>query len=343
MRTAILTDAYRLAYDELLLAQQSTLLYQSSRYMALLADLLGCRQTTLIALDTKGSLVGALPLMEADGPFGVTVNSLPFYGSNGGLVGTDPRARQALVAAYNDRVAAPDIAAATVVENPLDAALRAEWRHELKDERIGQFTPIDHVRDHEAGLMSAFHYKTRNAIRKAWKLGAVVTIENDQMHFLAQVHEENMCEIGGMPKSRRFFDLIPGHFRPGIDYRLYVTRLNGEPVAAVLVFYFNKVVEYFTPVVRKEHRESQSLSAAIYRAMCDASVAGYRWWNWGGTWLSQDGVYRFKSRWGTRDLPYRYYTTVRNPAVLRAQRSELLTGYASFYTVPFSALMSEQD
>ena len=73
-----------------------------------------------------------------------------------------------------------------------------------------------------------------------------------------------------MPKSRRFFDLVSTHFRPDVDFRVYVTRLDGEAAAAVLVFYFNQVVEYFTPVVRKEHRESQALSAAIFKAMCDS-------------------------------------------------------------------------
>jgi len=72
--------------------------------------------------------------------------------------------------------------------------------------------------------------------------------------------------------------------------------------------------------------------------MCDAASEGYVWWNWGGTWLSQDGVYRFKSRWGTQDLPYRYFTIVRNSEILKASREELLTAYPGFFTVPFSAL-----
>jgi hypothetical protein len=343
MRINTLTAENRQAYDELLLARDDTLLYLSSRYMSLLEELLGCRQATLLASDDDGRLLAALPLMEVDGPFGVVVNSLPFYGSNGGLIGADPVARQALVDAYNARVAQDDVATATVVENPLDTDRVTGWRHELNDERIGQFTPIDYVENHGDALMASFHYKTRNAIRKAWKLGAVVAVENNAMDFLAEVHELNMREIGGVPKSRRFFNLIPAHFRPDVDYRVYVTRLNGEAVAAVLVFFFNRVVEYFTPVVRKEYRDSQALSAAIFQAMGDASKAGFRWWNWGGTWLSQDGVYRFKSRWGTKDFSYRYFTTVRNRAVMQAQRRELLAGYTSFYTVPFTALSSGGD
>jgi hypothetical protein len=343
MPIEILTEGRYQAYEAFLLSCKGTLLYQSSRYMALLGDLLGCRQATMLGIDEQGNLLAALPLMEADGPFGVVVNSMPFFGSNGGVIGSDASARQALVQAYNTRVAQEDVAAATVVENPLAADPSVAWRHEFNDERIGQFTPIEHAADHGNALMASFHYKTRNAIRKGWKMGATVGVENDAFDFLADVHELNMSEIGGVSKSRRFFDLVPEHFRPDVDFRLYVARIDGEAVAAVLVFYFNQVVEYFTPVVRKERRESQALSAAIYQAMCDASKRGYSWWNWGGTWLSQEGVYRFKSRWGTRALPYRYFTTVRNPAVLQAGRRELLSSYTSFYTIPFTALASEGD
>ena len=63
----------------------------------------------------------------------------------------------------------------------------------------------------------------------------------------------------------------------------------------------------------------------------------------GGTGVGpvvQDGVYRFKSRWGTKDLPYRYFTSVHNPAVLKSTPAELRAWYPSFFTVPFSALSS---
>ena len=41
MRIDKLTAEHRQAYDELVLARDDTLLYQSSRYMSLLEDLLG--------------------------------------------------------------------------------------------------------------------------------------------------------------------------------------------------------------------------------------------------------------------------------------------------------------
>jgi hypothetical protein len=338
MRVETLTAQHADSYEAFLLARPETLLYQSWRYQSLLIDLLGCRQQGLLALDADGHVQAALPLMAMDGPFGTVLNSLPFYGSNGALIGENQAARVELVAAYRRMLQVPGIAASTLIENPLAPGGAYGLVYDLTDERIGQVTPLPSFGDEEAALMLSFHHKTRNMVRKAEKLGVEVNVENDAMFFLVSVHEENMREIRGLAKSRRFFDALPRFFRLGQDYCLYVARLRGEMVAAVLVCFYNRTAEYYTPVVRKEHRDSQALSAAIFRAMCDASAKGYAWWNWGGTWLTQDGVYRFKRRWGTHDLPYTYFTSVHNPAVLKASRAELLAAYPSFFTVPFSAL-----
>jgi hypothetical protein len=338
MRIEPLAPHFAERYEAFLLSRSETLLYQSWRYQNMLVDILGCRQQGLLAFDENDKILAALPLMAMDGPLGTVLNSLPFYGSNGALIGENSAARAALVAAYSEIVQAPGIAASTLIENPLAPSSADSLAYDLIDERIGQLTPLPSGGNEEAALMQSFHYKTRNMIRKAEKLGVKVEVDNEAVPFLVSVHEENMREIGGLAKSPLFFDALPQHFRPGQDYRLYVARLEGEPVAAVLVFFYNRTAEYYTPVLRKEHRDSQALSAAIFRAMCDATVQGYAWWNWGGTWLSQDGVYRFKKRWGTKDLPYRYFISVRNPAILKARRAELLAAYPSFFTVPFSAL-----
>ena len=338
MRIHKLTPYLSERYEAFLMARPETLLYQSWSYQCLLTSLLGCRQESLLALDEQDSIMGALPLMALDGPMGTVLNSLPFYGSHGALIGENPAARAELVEAYHRIVQAPGMAASTLIENPLAPDGAEGFRHDLTDERIGQFTPLPSSGDEETALMQTFHYKTRNMIRKAEKLGVDVVVDNDAMPFLIAVHEENMRQIGGLAKSRFFFEALPHFFKPGQDYSIYVAHLQGKPVAAVLVFFYNRTVEYYTPVLRKEYRDSQALSAAIFRAMCDAAKQRYALWNWGGTWLSQDGVYRFKSRWGTRDLPYRYFTSVHNPEILKASRAELLNAYPSFFTVPFSAL-----
>lgn len=90
-----------------------------------------------------------------------------------------------------------------------------------------------------------------------------------------------MAQINGIAKSDRFFNLIPQIFEYGKDYKIYTGFLNNEPIAALLIFYFNKTVEYFTPVVVENYRSYQALSLVIYEAMKDAVKDGYEWWNWG--------------------------------------------------------------
>ena len=340
MRIETLQPSHLEAYDRFVGKQPDGMLFQSVRYLSLLSELTAGKQNTLLAFDGAGEVAGALPMMALDGPCGRVLNSLPFYGSNGGVLGAAAGARHALTEAYNELVAEPGVAAATLIGNPLSDVDYTALRYDLKDERIGQFTPIAFPGSHADALMGSFHYKTRNMIRKAQKLGVEVRVDNSQLDFLIRVHQENMGEIGGLAKSHRFFDLATSHFRPGQDYRIYVAYLDGQPVAAVLLFYFNRIVEYYTPVVLKEFRETQALSAAIYAAMREASEQGYSWWDWGGTWLSQEGVYRFKSRWGTKDTPYSYYTTLCNKELLHMTREQLLTAYPFFFTVPFSALQT---
>jgi lipid II:glycine glycyltransferase (peptidoglycan interpeptide bridge formation enzyme) len=116
---------------------------------------------------------------------------------------------------------------------------------------------------------------------------------------------------------------------------LYLADLNGTLIAALLLLYFNRTVEYYTPVVRMGYRTLQPLSLLIFTAMKDALRRGFIYWNWGGTWLTQDGVYRFKSRWNTRDYPYYYYTTIYRNSILKLTKQKLLEEYPYFYVLLF--------
>jgi len=92
------------------------------------------------------------------------------------------------------------------------------------------------------------------------------------------------------------------------------------------------------PVIKAEHRSSQPLSLIIYEAMLEAAEQGYKYWNWGGTWKSQDGVYRFKKRWNTQDKPYYYFTKVMNSELIALPRETIEEEYAGFYVLPFNSL-----
>jgi len=57
--------------------------------------------------------------------------------------------------------------------------------------------------------------------------------------------------------------------------------------------------------------------------------------------VTQEGVYRFKKRWGTEDKPYFYCTRVWDEKIMHCTKEQLLEEYPHFYVLPFANLKSE--
>ena len=342
MKIVSISDALRDPYARFVEQHPAARLFHSRRYLDLLCDMLGATDRSLLALDLSGGVVGALPVLAHQGTGGVALNSLPFYGSHGGALASEPAVAQALVDAFGTAARDRLCASATLVENLKDPWSYSGLGATHSDERIGQISPIGHAQDCAEGLMAAFHYKTRNMVRKSQRAGLSVRVDNMAFGILERMHRENLAALGGVPKPARFFSLVDRHFRRDTDYRLYLAHKDGQPVSALLLFYFGSTVEYFMPATQVEFRELQPLTLLIFEAMTDASRRGFRWWNWGGTWKTQDGVYRFKKRWGTEDHPYKYHTIVNRTEILEWSSARMLAEYPYFYVAPFSALLPEQ-
>ena len=80
------------------------------------------------------------------------------------------------------------------------------------------------------------------------------------------------------------------------------------------------------------------MAALLIQSMTEAANLGYKWWNWGGTWPTQTGVYRFKKKWGAEEGRYDYHIHINNSEIMRASSDELLKAYPNFYTIPFNML-----
>ena len=154
---------------------------------------------------------------------------------------------------------------------------------------------------------------------------------------------ENMLKIGGKPKPLKFYKEIKKIFHYDQEYRIYLAKKKGQVVSALLVFYYKNTVEYFTPTVMQEYRSEQPLSLLIFEAMLDAvKERGAIYWNWGGTWLTQKGVYHFKSRWGAKDHIYNYHIkTFKDFNFNGIGQKDLEDAYPYFFTLPFTVLKSK--
>lgn len=328
-------------YARFVQGQPDGLLYHSLPYRDLLVGLLDAEAEYLVAL-AGGEIRAALPIMWAERDGVRVANSLPYYGSHGSLLGRDEAARDALLAAWDERATDPSTAAATLVTNPFSGGLSALPAHDLTDERINQATALPAAAaDVEGQVLELIDSSARRNVRKALRLGTEAMPDHAAMDDLCRIHHANMADIGGRAKDPAFFASVARHFRAGEEYDVYTARLDGKVVAALLVFWFGTTAEYFTPAVDHDHRSDQPLAAVLARALGDAVRRGARWFNWGGTWLTQDGVYRFKRKWGARDVRYPYFVKLNDRSLLDATPAELRDTFGDFYVVPFSALRAE--
>ena len=342
MEVKTLTNDLHDQYDNFLLKNRNNLIYSSRKYIFFLEKLLDCKSIFLLVMD-EGLIIASLTIMYKDGKLGRVYNSLPFYGSNGGIISNSFEATSLLINEYNKLILADDVASSNYIENPINKiSLEKLISYNEEDFRIGQFTPLNlknpNQLDNKDLLIQSFHYKTRNSIRKAIKNEIEIVIDNESMDFVKKEHIKGMIKINGKAKPNLFFDNIFKSFNAGEDYNIFTAKKNNNTIAAVLVFYFNKTVEYFVPVTSEGYKNYQPNSLIIYEAMIDAMNKGFHYWNWGGTWESQSGVYSFKNRWNTSNIKYKYYNNVKNIMVYKTSKEEILEDYYGFYILPFNKL-----
>jgi hypothetical protein len=322
----------------------SSLIYYTPSYRRFIRSVIPNASALVFGAYLGQRLVGILPsVVVQDSKYGDVLNSLPFFGSHGGPLVTDDvddknAVRRALLGAFTDCIRTSSYSSVTLIENPLDPLLDEDLsllELGIVDTRFGQFTDLP-AGAPDAGdrIIAQCHQKTRNAIRKG--LRQDLRIERDEsrdaLGWLQLLHQESITRLGGKAKPLSVFEKILSHL-PGA--RLYVGVVNGVRVSGLLVLTHRHVVEYFTPVVLQSARESQALSALIFKVMTDLAQEGFSLWNWGGTWRSQESVYRFKARWGSYALNYRYFNQLNNPALETLARSETDRLYPFTYLYKF--------
>ena len=352
-------------YEEMMQSSPYAQLYTSLKYKDLLEETINAKSFYLLAKN-KGELVGTLPLFLKKSPVnGNVLNSLPFYGCNGGITvkpGIDPQpVFKALIEALHSLAREMEVVVATIVTSPFErnGKFYEEYlKPNFQERNTGQicFFPEIHPDSHsniENIVETMIRSKTNSTVRmrnvrKARNAGVTYTHSSDPnvLHFLIKAHKENMEKIGAPANRLKFLEKIPEKFEYDTDYRIYTASLNGQLIGALLLGYYNKIVEYMIPATKEEYLSLQPNSLLIFEAMKDAVSRSFLYWNFGGgASPEQKGVYQFKKRWGASDMPYYYYTMKYRDIghLLDMKRNEILTEYPFFYVVPFSELRKKAD
>jgi len=322
-------------------------------YLELIAAITGGKIVIFFAMQDDNEVIGVLPAIVKNGKWGAVVNSLPFYGSNPGIVvkkennwsiGAFREVKKFLLDAFWQT---PGFFSATLIEPPFekDGDLYDQHSATFMDHRTGLITFLP---SSQSEILDLYHSKTRNLVRKAEKAGVKVIsnhllpeVKSDLISIIEMIHVENMQAIGAPDKPGKFFDWIEQKYRAGDQaIKIYTGIHKKEIIAGLIVLVHNQTAEYFMPIIKTQYRNLAPLNIVIYHAMKELVAQGITKWNWGGTKLpGQEGVYHFKKRFGASECIYRYF--IRTSSKITGgsyTRQAILEEYPYFYIVPFDAL-----
>jgi hypothetical protein len=326
----------------------SSLIYNSTQYIQAIEQITQPDEIHTLLARQNDRIVGSIVLFVRRFAGKAVLNALPYFGSHGDILIEDEAQTPQDIAAHlasqiNTLCETLGIGAINIVSHPLrphiDKAAAATgvtaW-----DQRTGQISLLSNTADPEEALATVLrncHPKTRNLVRKGLRSQFDIEISRDPLDWdlLFEHHRIGMERINGRYKQRSEFEIIRKHLQPSDFCKLYVARKDGEFAGALLNLYYKEWVEYFTPVAVEKYRSDQVLSAIIATAMQHACISGKKFWNWGGTWSSQSGVYHFKKGWGAIDHPYNYFGRAIDDELNSTSPALLQENFPYFYVRPF--------
>ena len=276
-------------------AAQATFFHRAA-WRGIIEQGLGHRCHYLYA-ERNGAVTGILPLAEIRSRlFGHSLISTPFC-VYGGVVARDPESEAQLTQAAT---ALADELGVDYLEMRDRELRHAAWP--VKDLYVSFRKTIDP--DHEKNL-KAIPRKQRAMVRKGIALDLQAHHDGDLDEFY-RVYAESVRNLGTPVLSRNYYMRLHQTFRD--DSEITVVTHHGQPVAAVMSFYFRDEVHPYYGGSIARGRDLAANDFMYWAVMQRAVERGARVFDFGRS--KQDtGSYHFKKHWGfePRPLPYAYY------------------------------------
>ena len=278
----------------------------------------------------KKKIKAIIPFFERKDPkHGKILNSLPFFGSMGGIYSNNEEDKKVCLNLFDKYCSSKEIVSSVIIQNPFSKtnfSLENFFLSNLKDDRILQYIELENK-------LKISNTRIRN-IKKATKLGFKVFKSNnvkvvDKLELLHKIH---MKSISGNPKPKIFFTK-----QKKLDKKIwkiyYSKNKSNDIIAMLLVFFENKSMEYYIPVSDKKYKDTQVLSLLTYNSIMDAVKANYKFYSFGFTWLNQKGVYEYKKKWGCEDKKIEYLIKYKKDKLHNLK--EMIEFNKFFYIAPY--------
>jgi FemAB-related protein (PEP-CTERM system-associated) len=281
-------------WDDFVMACPQATFFHRAGWQRVLGEVFR-HDTYYLYTETAGRITGVLPLAHVRSLlFGSSLTSLPFA-VYGGVAAMDEDSARVLE--EEAQRLARSLGVAHLELRQLERA-HTDWP--AQDLYVTFRKAI--LPDEEANLL-AIPRKQRAMVRKGIKNGLTAAVDDGVDCFFA-LYADNMHRHGTPALPKRYFEALRREF--GSDCEVFVvSTADGQPVSAVLSFYFRDEV---LPYYAGDDEAARDLAANDFKyweLMRRACGRGLKVFDYGRS-KQGTGSYAFKKNWGFEPTPLRY-------------------------------------
>ncbi len=274
-----------------------SVMYQHPAWLEVLEEAYGYTPMHLACEDASGQLRGVLPLFYRRGLRTGRICASVFDSPIAGPLAYDDQARAALLQAAIERTCAEHA--------QLQLKVKSTSLDGLVDSVIGvpKFETYELALPEQPDLLR-LSAPIKRAVNKAARLGVQIrqaeTISDLRAWY--GLYLQTMRRLVAIPKPYRFFELAWQRLHPQGLLRLllaeHVEAGQCRLVAGFLFLLWGQTITYTFAGWRREDQALRPNDFLHWRAIQDACAQGFRWYDFGNVTVGNQGLARFKSKWG---------------------------------------------
>jgi len=328
-------------YENFLCSQNNPTFTSSSKHISFLEDVLNLSSNFFTARKDN-ELVGAIPFFEKNSIHGKVINSLPFFGSHGGVLSNDFEIKKQLLKMMNNYISENDILSSVIITNPFNtenSIYEKFYNYNFVENRFTQCINLKSKTNELA--WKNFEKRVRWTIKKCEKNNLsvkIVKLNKKNSTDFYEVYRIGMEIKKGRLKPPEFFNYIKSNFEDNQDYDVFVAYKGDLPIAYLLVLYYYPFAEYYMPAFKKEWSNSQGTSLLIWESIKHSIEKNIEFYNFGGTLANQKDLYLFKRGWGSVDYTYNYFIFADVDRIKTINVEDIKNYYENFYVISFDQL-----
>jgi len=287
-------------------------------WLKVLEEIYSYKPAHLACEDTDGQLVGILPLFYRRG----WRSGRSFTSVFTGVLAHNDQSRIALLQAAIERTRTHTGVQLhlRIMSHPLDA---------LVDGVVGvpAYQTFLLALPERAELLP-LNSSLKRAINKASKEGVKVRPAETERDLWAwyELYVETMRKLSVWPKPYRLFELAWKRLHSqGIVRLLLAERIEAGQVKLLSGFFYlmwGQTISMTTVGWRQEEQALRPNDILHWQAIQDACTAGFRWYDFGDVELENEGLARYKSKWGAEaKMVYDYSYPITSSRIDNTQES----------------------